>query len=124
MKRLIWQLLLVERSSALDLTAIILAEEIRSKNSLLEYAQTLGSEAMQQFVRNRQKHLSEYLDEAWEWNNACAEAARDRQTGCELICQNAAKECSFGEHCRYAEAAQRIFAANGWTRLQVCEMSF
>lgn len=101
-----------QRFTKLDLTAIILAKEIRSKNSLLEYAQTLGSEAMQQFVSNRQKHLSEYLDEAWEWKNACAEAARDRQTGWELICQNAAKECPFGEHCRYAEAAQRIFAAN------------
>eukprot|EP00438_Fugacium_kawagutii_P006212 Skav219200 [mRNA] locus=scaffold537:1570:2802:- [translate_table: standard] len=104
-----------QRFTKLDLTAIIVEQQLKSKNTLLEYAQTRGSEAMQHFVSNRQKHLVDYLQEAWEWNDACAEAARDRRSGWELVCEWAEKVCQHGDECRYAQAAQRIFMANSST---------
>ena len=99
----------------LDLTATIIAKQLFSKNAVLEYAQTCGCEGMQQFVSQHQRKLSEFVDDAREWDAACAEAARDRQSGWTLVCEAAARTCPFGEQCGYAVAARRIFEANSHT---------
>ena len=70
---------------------------------------------MQQFVSNKQRQLSEFLQDAWEWNSAPAEAAKDRQSGWEVVCALSAKQCPFGADCGYAAAATRIFDANSDT---------
>eukprot|EP00435_Cladocopium_sp_Y103_P006691 s291_g2.t1 len=70
---------------------------------------------MQQFVSNKQRQLSEFLQDAWEWNSAPAEAAKDRQSGWEVVCALSAKQCPFGADCGYAAAARRIFDANSDT---------
>ena len=36
---------------------------------------------------------------AWEWNSAPAEAAKDRQSGWEVVCALSAKQCAFGADC-------------------------
>ena len=41
------------RFTKLDLTAIILAKQLRSKHEVLEYAQKFGCQSMQQFVSNK-----------------------------------------------------------------------
>lgn len=103
------------RFTKLDLTAIILAKQLRSKHEVLEYAQNFGCQSMQQFVSNKQRQLSEFLQDAWEWNSAPAEAAKDRQSGWEVVCALSAKQCPFGADCGYAAAATRIFDANSDT---------
>ena len=87
------------RFTKLDLTAIILAKQLRSKHEVLEYAQNFGCQSMQQFVSNKQRQLSEFLQDAWEWNSAPAEAAKDRQSGWEVVCALSAKQCAFGADC-------------------------
>ena len=103
------------RFTKLDLTAVILSKKLQSKHEIMEYAQKWGCEAMQNFVSNKQRQLSEFLQDAWEWHGAADEAAKDRKSGWEVVASCAAQQCPLGADCSYAEAARRIFAANSQT---------
>lgn len=100
------------RFTKLDFTAIVLAKGLRTKSDVLEYAQNHGSEAMQQFVCNRQKLLSEYVEDALEWGAAREQAATDRVKDWELVCQKAECACPHGDGCTYRSAAATIFEKN------------
>ena len=70
---------------------------------------------MQLFVHQRQKYLKEYLADAHEWGQARAQAAADRQTEWDLLCQTASQACPHGQSCNYAAAASLFFEANSAT---------
>ncbi|CAE8671507.1 unnamed protein product, partial [Polarella glacialis] len=96
----------------LDLTSIILHEDLKSKAAVMEYVQNKGTEAMQTFVSNNQRKLKEFLQDAQEWAAARATAAADRESDWDLLCRTASGPCPHGASCSYAAAARRIFEMN------------
>ena len=100
------------RFTKLDLTATILERSLKTKTEILEYAQEKGTELMQHFVHNHQKHLKDYLADALEWGAAREKANLDRETDWNLVCRVAAEACPHGADCTYAAAASKFFDAN------------
>jgi hypothetical protein len=96
----------------LDLTSIILHEDLKSKAAVMEYVQNKGTEAMQTFVSNNQRKLKEFLQDAQEWAAARATAAADRESDWDLLCRTASGPCPHGASCSYAAAARRILEMN------------
>ena len=103
------------RFSKLDLTAIILDSGLKTKPAILEYAQEHGTEAMQLWVHNNQKRLTEFLADAVEWGEAREMAKADRETDWALICRTAGGTCRHGDACPYAKMAAQFFEANSDT---------
>ena len=99
----------------LDLTALIVSKQLRSKDAVLTYVQQHGSAAMQAYVSRVQRKLGEHIQDAEEWAGAPASAASEEHTDWELLCQAAAKPCPCGDSdaaCPYWEATKNIFAHN------------
>ena len=96
----------------LDFTSLVLDKNLRSKASVLRYFQEKGTVAMQAFVSKHQRKLHDFLDDAFEWEQACETAAAEEQTDWALICMTAGKECAHGDDCAYHLAAQEFFARN------------
>lgn len=99
----------------LDLTALILSQELTTPASVLAYTQNHGTEAMQLFVHQRQKYLKDYVAEALEWGQATKQAEEEKQTEWSFVCATAAGACPQGTTCTYAHAAQGFFDANAET---------
>lgn len=98
--------------SKLDLTAVILDQELKTKAAVLEYVQGRGTEAMQHFVHNHQRQLDEYIAEAAEWGNAQKAANLERHTDWDMVCAAADDACGDGEECSYKTAAHEFFESN------------
>ena len=102
----------------LDLTSLIVSKQLRTKDALLAYVQRHGTVAMQSFVSRTQRKLDEYIQDAETWAAAEANAASEKQTEWEIVCQVAAAPCPHqqdGSVCPYWEAAQKIFVQNSDT---------
>ena len=99
----------------LDLTALILSQELTTPASVLAYTQNHGTEAMQLFVHQRQEYLKDYVAEALEWGQATKQAEEEKQTEWSFVCATAAGACPQGTTCTYARAAHGFFAANAET---------
>ena len=108
----------VRRFTKLDLTAVILDRNLRTKAALLEYVQDHGTEGMQRYVHDQQKHIKEHLAEAAEWGAAREHARAERETDWELVCRTADGPCPHGAECQYAQATSAFFAANRETLSQ------
>ena len=96
----------------LDLTAIILAKNLRTKTAVLEYTQDHGTSLTQAYVHGQQQKLKESLEDALEWECAREDAKAERESDWELMCRMAECKCKFGEACEYATTAAAIFKAN------------
>ena len=101
-----------KKFSKLDLTAVILDQDFKTKAAVLEYVQSRGTEAMQHFVHNHQRQLDEYIAEAAEWGNARKAAELERKSDWDMVCAAADGACGNGEECSYKMAAQAFFEAN------------
>ena len=98
--------------SKLDLTAVILKENLETKAAVLAYAQRHGTSKMQEYVHAQQARLKQILQEAKEWGVAQQEAQREREGDWALLCRIAAEQCSGGGACPYAQAAHSVFECN------------
>ena len=99
----------------MDLTALILSQELTTPASVLAYTQNHGTEAMQLFVHQRQEYLKDYVAEALECGQGTKQAEEEKQTEWSLVCATAAGACPQGTTCTYARAAHGFFAANAET---------
>ena len=100
------------RFSKIDFTAIVLDQNLKTTDDVLEYFQDYGSASMQSFVSQHQRRLKEYLEDAAEWEAARAQANLNRETDWNLLCRHADMQCPCGRDCTYARAVQTIFDAN------------
>ncbi len=58
-----------KKFTKLDLTSVVLAKGLSTKNLLMEFTQDFGSKGMQLFVHQNQPKLKELLEDAKEWGN-------------------------------------------------------
>ena len=100
------------RFSKLDLTALILDRNLKTKATVLEYVQDFGTEEMQNFVHNHQGKLKDFIADALEWDEARATAQAERETDWVFMCRTADGACPHGDACPYAQAAKRFFEKN------------
>ena len=104
-----------QRFEKLDLVALMLDKALTTRAAVLQYTQDYGCEAMQKYVSNHQKDLTQYLQDAAEWGAAREKAAAERVTDWELVCRSAEGACPHGCSCAYAAAAEWIFDNNRCT---------
>ena len=93
----------VRRVCKLDLTSLMLANQLTTKAAVLQYVQDHGTEEMQMFVHNHQKDLKEFIEQAEEWGRARADAAEERESAWHRMCRTADSPCPHGEECSYAK---------------------
>ena len=103
------------RFTKLDITAIIIQKQLKTRAAILEYAQDSGSEVMQQWVSQNQRKLKELLADAVEWEEAREASKSERQSDWELLCAKAGEACPHGESCEYKKLAAKFFKANAIT---------
>lgn len=96
----------------LDFTSLVLAKELDSRAQVLRYVQQHGTVAMQMFVNVHQKHLNDFLEDAWEWKLAGSVAAKEDLTDWAVLCLAAEGECPYGDDCRYRKVAHEILEKN------------
>jgi hypothetical protein len=98
--------------SKIDLTSIILDKGLLTKAAVMRYAQDHGTAAMQVYVHQQQRRLTEHLQDAMEWAAAREVAATERESDWQLLCRTADGDCAHGDGCGYAAAAQEAFRSN------------
>ena len=98
--------------SKLDLTALILDNELTTRAAVLEFAQKRGTHAMQTFVHQHQRKIKEFLEDSREWQAARQDALLERETDWALLCRAAAGVCPHGNACGYAASVAQIFERN------------
>ena len=98
--------------SKIDLTSIILDKGLLTKAAIMRYAQDHGTAAMQVYVHQQQRRLTEHLQDAMEWAAAREVAATERESDWQLLCRTADGDCAHGDGCGYAAAAQEAFRSN------------
>ena len=96
----------------LDLTALIVSKHLYSKDCLLTHMQEYGTVAMQLFASKHQRKLQEYIEDAEEWATAPMNAAFEKTSDWELLCQAYRKPCPHGDACSYKQAVAEIFQRN------------
>lgn len=96
----------------MDLTSVIIAKHLWSKDGLIAYAQDYGTKAMQRFVRGRQRKLVADIDETKEWASARENAAFEAVDDWTLMCRCAETTCPHGAACSYRAAVEGIFSRN------------
>eukprot|EP00435_Cladocopium_sp_Y103_P053431 s1435_g17.t1 len=101
-----------QRFNKLDLTALIISQGLTTQAAVMEYVQDHGTEQMQLFVHQRQRHLKDFVAEAMDWGSARQQAAAERQSEWSTLCAAADKDCPHGTSCAYSAAAAALFAAN------------
>ena len=100
----------------LDLTSVIIAKHLWSKDALCAYTQDYGSHLMKTYVHNRQRKLDADIEDAAEWASAKDNAEFEAISDFELVCRCAQKDCPHGEAvCTYRAAVQQIFERNAQT---------
>ncbi|CAK9080890.1 Uncharacterized protein (Fragment) [Durusdinium trenchii] len=108
----------------LDLTAIIVARGLKSPADVMAYAQDHGAHKMQEWVCANQRKLGEYVQEAFDWQEAREAAKLEKETEWALLCRKAEEACPYkAQGCGYAQTAQQFFAANSKT-LDASELAF
>ena len=53
--------------SELDLTALVLARNLRTRAAVIAYAQNHGTVAMQAFINKSQRQLDKHVEDTFEW---------------------------------------------------------
>ncbi|CAK0798497.1 unnamed protein product [Prorocentrum cordatum] len=102
-----------KKFSKLDLTAVILDQELKTKAAVLECIQSRGTEAMQRFVHNHQRQLGEHIAAAAEWGNARKAADLERKSDWDMVCAAADDACgNDDDECSYKVAAEAFFEVN------------
>ncbi len=97
----------------LDFFALVLSKHLHTKASLLSYVQEKGSPAAQLYVTKLQRRLAELIEDAQEWADAKADAAFEKMTDWEIVCQAGKTPCAHVPGtCPYAAAALEIFDQN------------
>ncbi|CAJ1458479.1 unnamed protein product [Effrenium voratum] len=100
----------------MDLTAVIIAQKLKTKSAVMDYAQRRGTEQMQKWVCANQRRLSEHVEDAWEWDGAPKAAAEEAESEWGLVLQAASQTCPKGDDCSYRAAAELFFLANPTVR--------
>ncbi len=59
---------------------------LTTQAAVMEYVQDHGTEQMQLFVHQRQRHLKDFVAEAMQWGSARQQAAAERQGECSTLC--------------------------------------
>lgn len=98
--------------SKIDLTALILDNDLETKAAVLAYAQDFGTATMQAWVHQHQRKIKDFLDDAREWAAARAAAEAERETDWDLLCRVADGACPHGEACAYERCATDVFQHN------------
>jgi len=96
----------------LDFNALVISKELGTKAAVLRYVKNKGTVAMQLFVTNNQRRLDQYLEEAFEFDNADETAAAEEETDWALVGKCAEKVCDKGDACEYCVAAKNFFERN------------
>ena len=96
----------------MDLTSIIIAKHLWSKDGLMAYTQDYGTKAMQRFVRGRLRRLVADIDETKEWVSARENAAFEAVDDWTHLCRCSEQTCPHGPGCSYKTAVEAIFSRN------------
>ena len=96
----------------LDLTAVIVDQQLQTKAEVLAYTQDHGTASMQTFVHQAQRKLKDYLEDAAEWSLAREAVQLERESAWALLCRTAETVCPHGDSCGYAACATEIFERN------------
>jgi hypothetical protein len=99
--------------SKLDMTALVISKNLRTKDSLMAYVQQHGTIAMQAYVNKNQRRLSMDIEDAMEWEAAPANADLERVSDWDMVRECSTKECPQETGaCSYKIAVGEIFARN------------
>ena len=96
----------------LDLTSIVLANDLKTPMEVMEYAKNKGSTAMQAFVHGSQRHLVQFIEDAHAWGRAEAEAAAYRESDWAMIQRVAQESCPCIGFCKWRMATDQFFHRN------------
>lgn len=100
------------RFNKMDFTAVVIDKGIRTPAGFLSHVQQQGTVEMQMFASRSQRRLREYIDDAWEWNNAQSVASQEMQSDWSLLAALASRRCACIGPCAWAAASQAFFANN------------
>jgi len=89
-----------------DLIDIIIAKQLKTKSTIMAYAQDSGTKAMQAFVVNQQRKLVEFLHDAKDWEEARDKAKHENTSSWDLLLAAAHGTCEQGDACEYAVAVK------------------
>lgn len=101
-----------EQFSKFDLTALVIAEDLKTPAQILHYIQQKGSAMMQAFVNRHQGRLREYIEHAREWSAAGATVQQESESDWSLLQRLADSRCSYEGECAWSQAARSCFQRN------------
>jgi hypothetical protein len=96
----------------MDFSAVIIAKGILTPAGFLSYVQQHGTTEMQAFASRAQRRLRDYIEDAWEWNNAQSKAAQEEQSDWSLLSALADRRCQCPGPCQWSAAARAFFQRN------------
>jgi len=113
-----------EKFSKLDLTALIISEDLKTPAQVLAYVKRQGSVVMQAYVNRYQGRLHEYIEQAFEWSSAESIAQVETESDWSMLQRLAGQACSCEGECSWSQAAKSFFERNAQTldgdRLAAC----
>lgn len=96
----------------MDFCALVIEKEIRTPAGLLSYVQQHGTTEMQAFASRAQRRLRDYIEDAWDWNNAQSKSAQEEQSDWSLLLALADRRCRCIGPCQWSVAARAFFQRN------------
>jgi hypothetical protein len=75
--------------SKMDFTALVVTAALKTPAQVMSHVKNKGSTEMQVFIVKHQARLKAWLEEAWEWDGAEAQALDEQMSGLERVQRSA-----------------------------------
>jgi hypothetical protein len=104
-----------EMFEKLDLTSLILCENLKTPAQIIAFVKRKGSAVMREWVHKQQGRLREYLQHAQEWRDAEEVASFEAESDWDLVQRVAKEKCACQGECKWWLQAKAFFDRNSTT---------